>query len=100
MPIKSFRNIGTADLAAGKNTKDSRRVVPQTVIKAAQKKLDLLNSAATLEDLAKLPGANLENLKHTMPGFYCIRVNDQYRIFFRFNNGEASDVFIEDKHGR
>lgn len=100
MAIKTFANQGTADIATGINSKHARAVLPQRVWTAAQRKLDTLNAATTLEDLAKLPGLRFEPLKHTMPGFNSIRINDQYRVIFRFDKGDAYDVAIDDYHGR
>lgn len=97
MPIKSFANSMTADVAAGLNTKSSR-LLPQRVWKVAQRKLDSLQAAKSTQDLSALPGNRFEELKHTRPGFYSIRVNDQYRIIFRFVNGDAFDVEITDDH--
>ena len=67
-----------------------------------QRKLDALQAASTTQDLSALPGNRFEDLKHTKPGFYSVRVNDQYRIFFRFLNGDAYDVELEgyDQTGR
>lgn len=98
MAIKSFANQTTADIAAGDNTKAARRI-PQRVWTAAQTRLDGLQAAATLANLA-LPAWRLEPLKYTKPGFYSIRVNDQYRILFRFEKGDAYDVEVADYHGR
>ena len=94
MPIKSFANQTTADVAARRNTKHARRV-PQRIWKAAYRKLDVLESATSLQEIGAAPGMNLEALKHTRPGFYSVWINDQYRVFFRFENGEACDVEIE-----
>lgn len=94
MPIKSFANQMTADVAAGLNTKHAR-LLPQRVWKVAQRKLDIINAAQSTHDIAMLPGNRFEELKHTKPGFYSIWINDQYRIFFRFENGDAYDVEIE-----
>lgn len=94
MPIRSFANQTTADVAAGLNTKHAR-LLPQRVWTVARRKLDQINAASSTHDLSALPGNRLEDLKHTKPGFYSIRVNDQYRVFFRFLNGDAYDVEIE-----
>lgn len=94
MPIQTFANQMTADIAAGLNTK-SARLLPQRVWKVAQRKLDALQAAQTTHDLSALPGNRFEDLKHTKPGFYSIRINDQYRLIFRFVNGDAYDVYIE-----
>jgi proteic killer suppression protein len=97
MAIKSFRTVATRDIAAGINSKDARRI-PQRVWTAAQRRLDDLDAATSLADL-RLPGLHLEPLKHTKPGYFSIRVNDQYRLLFRFDQGSAYDVEIADYHG-
>lgn len=101
MPIRTFADQTTADVAVARNTKHSRRIA-QHAIKAARRKLDMLHAATSIADLAALPGNRLEDLRHTKPGFHSIRVNDQYRVFFRFENGDAYDVEIEgyDHSGR
>jgi len=98
MAIKSFTDQMTADVAKGENTKDARRL-PQRVWKTAQRKLDGLNAAQTPADLSPL---QVEALTHTKPGYISMRVNDQYRIHFRFIEGNAYDVGIigEDHKGR
>jgi len=96
MAITSFRNATAADIAAGVNTK-AARIIPQSAWKAAQRKLDALRAASSLNDLS-LPGMRLEALKGDRRGYYSIRVNDQYRVVFRFSNGDASDVEVADYH--
>ncbi|MEW6115874.1 MAG: type II toxin-antitoxin system RelE/ParE family toxin [Nitrospirota bacterium] len=78
-------------------TGKSRRF-PTAVCKAGLRKLDYLNSATRLEDLRVPPGNCLEALKGSYKGFYSIRINDQFRIVFRFENADAYDVKIEDSH--
>lgn len=92
--IKSFGDDETERFyIAGKSRK-----IPTTIHKAAIRKLDYLNSAATVEDL-KIPPANrLEKLKGDLQAFYFIRINKQYRIIFRFEDGDAYDVKITDYH--
>ena len=63
----------------------------------AVRKLDKLNAAKDLNDLAVPPGNNLEALKGALKGKHSIRINDQYRIVFRFEGGNAKDVEIS-KH--
>lgn len=98
MAIQSFTNQMTADVAAGLNTKDARRL-PQRVWTAARRKLDGLDAATSTQDLSLL---QVEALSQTKPGYLSIRVNDQYRIHFRFIEGNAYDVGIigEDHTGR
>lgn len=61
------------------------------------RKLDMLNAAINLGDL-KSPGSQLEKLKGDLEGYWSIRVNDQYRIIFRFHGGNAMDVRCQDIH--
>ena len=68
------------------------------VCKAGLRKLDYLHAANRLDDLAKVPGNRLEVLKGGYEGYYSIRVNDQYRIVFRFVESDAYDVKITDYH--
>jgi proteic killer suppression protein len=63
----------------------------------ARVKLALLNSAASLMDLS-LPGLRLEKLSGNRAGQYSIRINDQFRICFRWRDGDAHDVEIVDYH--
>lgn len=58
----------------------------------------MLSAAITLGDLSSPPGNRLEALKGNMAGRYSIRVNDQYRITFRFEGGNAYEVICEDYH--
>ena len=58
----------------------------------------MLNNAATLDDLRIPPANRLEALKGNRKGQFCIRINDQRRICFRWVDGDASDVQIVDYH--
>lgn len=98
MAIKSFGNESTSDIYHGLNTKAARRI-PQLVWKAAQRKLTTLHAATTTQDLS-LPGLHYEVLKWDRPGYSSIRVNNQFRLVFRFEQGDAYDVTIEDFHGK
>lgn len=98
MAIKSFADQTTSDIYHGLNTKAARRI-PQLMWKAAQRKMSLLHVATATTDFS-LPGLHFESLKYDRPGYYSIRVNDQFRIVFQFTNGDAYDVAIEDFHGR
>lgn len=76
----------------------TNRKFPSTVIKTALRKLDYINRARTLQDLQAPPGNRLEALKGDMQGKQSIRINDQFRIVFRFENGDAFDVMVTDYH--
>ncbi len=71
---------------------------PRDIQKMSRRKLLMLDAASTLNDLKVPPSNRLEKLKADRSGFYSIRVNDQWRICFRFDNGEASDVELVDYH--
>jgi len=66
--------------------------------KTARLRLDRLQAATSLEDLAATPGHRLEKLSGNRAGQYSIRINDQYRICFRWKNGGAEEVEIVDYH--
>ena len=95
--IISFSDTATADLYHGRKTKEVRRFPPD-IIKAAGRKLDVLNAAHQLIDLRSPPGNRLEALKGDLQGFYSIRVNDQWRVIFRWVEGGATDVALVDYH--
>jgi proteic killer suppression protein len=71
---------------------------PESVAKTARRKLIQLDNAAVLGDLAASPGNRLEALKGDLAGKYSIRVNDQWRIVFRWAEAGAEDVEIVDYH--
>ncbi len=64
----------------------------------AKRKLEALNAASKLEDLMVPPSNRLEKLKGSLKEFYSIRVNDQWRVIFKWNNGEPYEVRITDYH--
>ena len=70
----------------------------QNVARVAQRKLDMLNDAAVLRDLARFPNNKLEALKRERMGQQSIRVNDQWRVCFVWRDGHAYDVEIVDYH--
>ena len=93
MPIESFRCKDTRALYE-RNT--VRRWAAITSI--ARRKLELLDWAGRLDDLRVPPGNRLEALRGNRIGQYSIRVNDQYRLCFRWTGADASDVEIVDYH--
>ncbi len=92
--IKSFANTDTQNLF---NTAKSRRY-PQDIIKRALTRLNWLDSASTVNDLQIPPSNHLEKLKGDREGQYSIRINNQYRLCFVFENGNAFDAEIVDYH--
>ena len=95
--IASFADQATTDVFNGKSTK-AARTLAKDVWPVIQRKLDMVNAAATLADLRVPPGNRLEALRGNQRGRYSIRVNDQYRITFRFEEGTAHEVRCEDYH--
>ena len=75
----------------------SRRL-PADIQQVARRKLRMLNNAATLEDLRIPPANRLEALNGTRKGQHSIRINDQWRICFRWKDGDVLDVEIVDYH--
>jgi len=69
-----------------------------TFAKVAARKLDMLDYAAVLTDLASPPGNRPEALKGTLRGFHSIRINDQWRIVFRWTDLGPAEVDIHDYH--
>ena len=75
----------------------SRRIPSEILLRAASR-LTQLNAATRIEDLRLPPSNHLEALKGDRKGQWSIRINDQWRICFRFNKGDAFDVEIVDYH--
>lgn len=82
----------------GKNTKSARRVCPKALWKVASRKLDQLDSVKSLEDLRIPPSNKLELLSRERKGQYSIRINDQYRICFKWKEAGPEKVEIVDYH--
>ncbi len=95
--IESFGDQATEDVFNGTNSKQAR-TIPRQIWAVVRRKLDMLNAAHSLDDLQSPPGNRLQALKGDRKGFYSIRVNDQYRIVFRFASGYAFEVNCEDYH--
>lgn len=96
MTIRSFGDPATADLYHGRKTSRVRRFSPDA-LETTLRKLDVLNAPHRLDDLRSLPGNRLGTLKGDLQGFHSIRVNNQWRIIFRWDNG-AHDVSLADYH--
>lgn len=95
--IASFGDQATADLYHGARTRKAR-ALPGDIVAVAIRKLDMLNGAHTLLDLRSPPGNRLEALRGSWRGYHSIRVNDQWRIVFRWSDGGAHDVRLLDYH--
>ncbi len=74
------------------------RKFPRNIQQTARRKLVHINSAIDLSDLKVPPGNRLEKLKGNLLGFQSIRINNQWRIIFRWDDGNANEVEIIDYH--
>jgi toxin HigB-1 len=92
--IKSFSDIETERLYT---TGKSKRFPPD-ILKRAIKRFTQLDAATVIDDLRMPPSNQLETLRGERTGQWSIRINDQWRICFRFENGEAYNVEIIDYH--
>ena len=92
--IKSFRCRETERLFNGRF---SRRL-PHDIQRVAARKLEMLTAATILDSLRVPPANRLEALKGEQAGQHSIRINDQWRICFRWHEGDAYDVEITDYH--
>lgn len=92
--IKNFRNKQTEQLFLNAGS----RGFPPDITDRARRKLAAINAAMVLEDLRVPPSNRLERLKGNRVGQYSIRINDQWRICFRWHDGDAIDVEICDYH--
>ena len=92
--IKSFNDDETKKIYDGYfSTK-----LPSDIQNICRSKLLMIDAAITINDLRIPPGNHLEKLLGAWDGYYSIRINDQYRIMFKFNIGEANNVSITDYH--
>jgi len=96
--IQSFKNQATEDIFNGVTTKDSLRICPKNLWKIASLKLDQLDSVISFNELRVPPGNHLEALTGDRKGQYSIRINDQYRVCFRWAETGPVDVEITDYH--
>jgi proteic killer suppression protein len=95
--IQSFADGTTVDLFRERNTRAARKI-PRDSWRGAQRKLKALDVAARLEDLLIPAGNRLGRLKGDQAGRHSIRINDKYRVTFRWEEGDAYEVRVEDYH--
>jgi len=95
--IASFGDRATEDVFHGRRTRRTR-AFPSDIVAAAFRKLDMLNAAQALGDLRSPPGNRLEALRGNWRSFHSIRVNEQWRVIFRWAEGAAHDVRLLDYH--
>lgn len=96
--IRSFADDATEDIFDGASTRRARRACPSALWPIAQRKLDQLNRVTHIQELKVPPGNRLERLRGDRFGYYSIRINEQYRICFRWEDGYADEVEITDYH--
>src|SRR5439155_13038059 len=92
--IRSFSDSETEKLF----NRESSRKLPKDIQKAARRKLEVLNAADSLHDLRNPPSNHLEKLKGERKGQLSIRINNQWRICFRWSERDAFEVEIVDYH--
>ena len=95
--IQSFGDRATADLFQQLNTRAARQI-PREIWRVAQRKLKALDVAARLEDLTIPAGNRLQQMRGDHAGRHSIRINDQFRLTFRWEHGHAYEVRVEDYH--
>ena len=91
--IRSFGDRRTEALFRDQFVRDF-----QGIARTAKRKLEAINAASRLSDLAVPPSNRLEKLRGRLEDFYSIRVNGQWRVIFRWSAGEAHEVKIQDYH--
>lgn len=96
--IVSFRDGATEDLFNGVNSQRARKTCPRSLWQLAARKLDLLDSVQSLNELKVPPGNHLEMLRGNRRGQYSIRINAQYRICFAWAENGPEYVEITDYH--
>ncbi len=96
--MASFKNQATEDIFNGKNTKNARKLCPRSLWRVSARKLDQLDSVVKLEELKVPPGNRLESLSGNRKKQFSIRINDQYRICFKWSETDPYDVEITDYH--
>ena len=96
--IQTFADTGTVDIYKGLDSRAARRTLPKDLWATARRKLHWIDSARSVDVLRVPPGNRLEALKGSRAERLSIRINDQYRITFRFEEGHAYEVCCEDYH--
>lgn len=96
--ILSFKNLGTEDIFNGRNTKEARQLCPRSLWRIAVRKLDQLDSVQSVDEMRVPPGNRLETLKGDRKGQWSIRINEQYRICFRWTGSGPEEVEVTDYH--
>lgn len=96
--IRSYADRATEDVFDGIDSKRARAICPRDLWGIARRKLTQLNRVRDLGELAVPPGNRLERLHGDRTGQWSIRINERYRVCFRWEGGHADDVEIADYH--
>jgi len=96
--LLSFADSATEDVFDGVDSRRARQAYPSVLWPAVARKLDQLNPVRDLRELTVPPGTRLEALRGNRRGQHSIRINAQYRICFRWEEGYADDVEVTDYH--
>ena len=96
--IVSFKNKASEDVFNGISSKGARKICPQNIWRIAGRKLDQLDSVESIDELKVPPGNRLEPLIGDRKGQYSIRINEQYRICFKWGDSGPCEVEITDYH--
>jgi proteic killer suppression protein len=95
--IRSFGDQRTTDIYHGHATREVKRL-DAALVKVTVRKLDMIAAACAVLDLRSPPGNRLEALHGDLDGWFSIRANDQWRLIFRWVEGQAEDVKLVDYH--
>jgi toxin HigB-1 len=96
--IRSFADGATEDLFNGVDSRRARRACPAPLWPVVRRKLTQLNRVLELVELSVPPGNRLERLRGDRAGQHSIRINEQYRVCFRWEDGYADEVEVIDYH--
>jgi len=96
--IKNFKGRATEDIFNGIASKGARKACPKNLWRIAARKLDQLDSVSSMDELRVPPGNRLEALSGNRKGQFSIRINDQFRICFKWTETGPVDVEITDYH--
>ncbi|MEK9627987.1 MAG: type II toxin-antitoxin system RelE/ParE family toxin [Nitrospinota bacterium] len=95
--IKNFKSKSARDIYDGVNSKEARKI-PKELHDKARRLFDQINVVSSVSVLRKPPSNKLEKLGGKLKGFWSLRINDQWRIVFRWKESNALDVEVVDYH--
>jgi proteic killer suppression protein len=96
--IRNFKTRGTEDINYSRITKEALRTLPKELHRKAQIKLARVGAVTSMQDLQEIRGNRFEKLKGKRQGQYSLRINDQYRVCFKWEEENAVDIEIVDYH--